>query len=195
MPRPIFEIFKDALDCKDDAKLFELANEIDVAGNALRRSGNLAYHAHLDHTDHFAPHFAAGEYYVYLWRHLNGAPFYVGFGKGDRWLVGVRNQRFGEETAKRDAVVYKVVCGLDERTARDIEFCLIHKLSKAGYTLAQTNYVYSLLTEEGKARQDARYEKKSDSTEFFHASIAVDNILASSWDIDVADVYEELARR
>lgn len=82
-----------------------------------------------------------GDWYVYMWKHIDGTPFYVGSGKGYRWLDHTQRSRSKEfiiETDKNDAIVYKVAMGLDMQEARDIEFCCIHNLTKSGYDLTQT---------------------------------------------------------
>jgi hypothetical protein len=78
-----------------------------------------------------------GEYYVYVWKHLTGLPFYVGSGKNDRWSQKCnRGDRFYSEIDAGDAVVYKVAKGLDVKTARLIERYLSLSFAIAGIKLA-----------------------------------------------------------
>lgn len=75
--------------------------------------------------------------YVYMWRHMFGAPFYIGSGKGNRWLaVHSRSERFARELAKGDAVVYKLVEHIDAKTAAHYERMVSLWLTVFGITLA-----------------------------------------------------------
>lgn len=78
--------------------------------------------------DDFAHVAGNGEYYVYVWFHLGGEPFYIGSGKGKRWLSKVRNDDFPRQLDRGDAVVYKVLSGVDKKTAlayeRYLAFCV-----------------------------------------------------------------------
>lgn len=66
-------------------------------------------------------------YYVYVWMHLGGEPFYVGSGKGNRWLNRKRRIEFLRHLDQGDAVVYKVLSGVDKQMSlmyeRYISFC------------------------------------------------------------------------
>lgn len=63
-----------------------------------------------------------GDYYVYVWKHAWGEPFYVGSGRGDRWITKApRNPQFYYHLDNADAAVYKVVSGMNEETARMCE--------------------------------------------------------------------------
>ena len=56
--------------------------------------------------------YASGDYYVYLWKHMFGEPFYIGKGKDNRWKSIQRNDSFTSHINKGDGVVYKVVYGI-----------------------------------------------------------------------------------
>lgn len=76
-------------------------------------------------------------HYVYLWKHAWGDPFYVGCGTGDRWTTKKpRTDKFYPHMDKADAVVFKVLDGVDEHTARMFEKYISVSLVEAGYRLA-----------------------------------------------------------
>lgn len=85
-----------------------------------------------------------GDYYVYVWKHAWGEPFYVGSGTGKRWVVKApRNPRFYAHLDKGDAVVYKVVSGLDKEASLAYEAYVSVMLSAAGVELSNgDNNVY-----------------------------------------------------
>lgn len=84
---------------------------------ASRYKNNVIYDACLEHFDDLAVSGSGGEYYVYLWKHAYGAPFYVGSGKGDRWLSKWRGLEFCRHIDHADAVVYKVLKNVDKETS------------------------------------------------------------------------------
>ena len=86
--------------------------------------------------DGLALDYKGGDYYVYLWKHMFGEPFYVGKGKGDRWKNIHRNQTFTAHIEKGDAVIYKVITGLDHESALKYEKYVSWLLSNAGVILA-----------------------------------------------------------
>jgi hypothetical protein len=89
-----------------------------------------------------------GDYYVYIWRHAWGEPFYVGSGKGDRWKnKNSRCDAFYPHLDKADAVVYMLLCGVDAHTARKFEQYTSVNLVEAGYVLANGDNNPNLMTE------------------------------------------------
>lgn len=89
-------------------------------------------------------YFDDGEYYVYVWKHNYGEFFYVGSGKKDRWKsIHGRCKEFYNHIDKADAVVYKVLDGIDVKTARQCERYLSANMSLAGYKLANSDWSYN----------------------------------------------------
>ena len=77
------------------------------------------------------------DHYVYLWKHCWGDPFYVGSGKGKRWTnKNTRCDDFYLHLDAADAVVYLILDGVDNKTARLYERYVSANLTYAGYTLA-----------------------------------------------------------
>jgi hypothetical protein len=80
----------------------------------------------------------SGKHHVYVWAHLlSGEVFYVGSGVDDRWRNRhrVKNNAFMENLDVGDAVVYKVIDGVDRDTALFYERYLSLTLSGAGAKL------------------------------------------------------------
>lgn len=88
---------------------------------------NIKYNGCLKKSDKFCCVAGDGDYYVYVWMHLGGELFYVGSGKGDRWLNRHRRIEFMRHLDQGDAVVYKVLSGVDKQTSlmyeKYISFC------------------------------------------------------------------------
>ena len=104
----------------------------------------------------FTAHFGSGEHYVYLWRHDNGAVFYVGSGKNDRYSSINGNERFLEELDQGDAVIYIVADGMEEEFARDVERLISGTLSCSGICLTNSDNIVS-----PQIMDDFRYWAKS----------------------------------
>lgn len=95
-----------------------------------------------------------GKYYVYLWRHAWGEPFYVGCGKSDRWCSkSGRCDDFYLHLDQADAVVYKILDGVDSHTARLFEKYVSVNLVEAGYTLANGDNNTEYMTDEARQRR------------------------------------------
>lgn len=78
----------------------------------------------------------SGKYCVYLWKHAWGEPFYVGSGVGKRWKSkNPRCDGFYSHIDAGDAVAYKVLDGVSEKTARRYECYVSVCLSSAGFAL------------------------------------------------------------
>ena len=82
-----------------------------------------------------------GRYYVYVWKHNYGDIFYVGSGQGERWkVINPRCNEFYNNLDRADAIVYKVVSGLNEIDARRCERYLSVNLANAGFSLANHDF-------------------------------------------------------
>jgi hypothetical protein len=106
--------------------------------------------------------FSKGEHYVYIWRHENGAPFYVGSGKGYRSRsTYARPVDFYGELMALDAVLCYIADGVSEKDARFIEHYCSFALSSAGVKLANSDGVVSRLTDKGVERKRKEYQQES----------------------------------
>ena len=76
-----------------------------------------------------------GEYYVYLWKHLDGDVFYVGSGKNNRCIQRNRGVNFLKHIDKGDAVLYIVAQGLSKNGARFYERYISGCISFTGVQL------------------------------------------------------------
>ena len=77
------------------------------------------------------------DFYVYLWKHIDGEIFYVGSGKDERYRDKCnRPMEFLKHIDKGDAVVYRILCGVDMKTARFYERYVSGSLSLANFSLA-----------------------------------------------------------
>ncbi len=139
------------------------------------------------HTNH-------GEHYVYMWKHANGIPYYIGSGKGQRWKnigSGVRSDTFCSHLNQLDSVCYMVYAGMTEKQAREAEFCCIYMLSSLGYNLAQTVW-----TVEHGCTDDAQEKKKQDfmrliKTDYCQKAVSemIDRLGIENFDFSLRDVY------
>lgn len=103
------------------------------------KAGMLKYDGYLFANSYRAVRGDGGEYHVYVWAHLlTGEIFYVGSGIDERWLNRHRakNPEFMKNLDEGDAVVYKIVDGVDKETARFYERYLSLSLSSSGVALA-----------------------------------------------------------
>lgn len=152
-----------ALSEKEKAEFHRSVEQMRKSAENNHYAGNLVWHGCIDcFRNAGISGLHDGEHYVYLWKHIDGKPFYVGSGKNGRWLNHSdrnRNSAFAEHKKRHDAFVYLVATCMSEQDARDAEFCCIHNLSKRGYDLAQTTGTYGRLNNAQKQRQDARYRK------------------------------------
>ena len=101
-------------------------------------TGMLRFDGFLYADSHHAIRCDSGEYHVYVWAHLlTGEIFYVGSGIDDRWKCRYRlkNKAFMENLDAGDAVVYKIIEGVDRDTARFYERYLSLALSSSGVKL------------------------------------------------------------
>ena len=97
---------------------------------------------------------SSGEYYVYLWRHAWGDPFYVGSGKNTRWIdKRGRCDDFYLHLDQADAVIYKVLDGVDSKTARLFEKYVSVNLVEGGYTLANGDNNTEYMTDDARQRR------------------------------------------
>ena len=103
----------------------------------LRYKYNLIkYNGYVAEKTKFAIASGDDEYYVYLWKHIDGDVFYVGSGKGDRYRSKNRNDEFLRHIDKGDAVVYIVLYGVNSQTARFYERYLSGSFGMADYALS-----------------------------------------------------------
>lgn len=114
-------------------KLESFSNNIYLSA----KTSALHFDGYLNANDSMAVKEGSGEYYVYLWKHAWGEPFYVGSGVKDRWKTKApRCDDFYRNLDAGDAVVYKVLDGVDSKTARLYECYVSANISIAGYCLA-----------------------------------------------------------
>lgn len=105
-----------------------------------------------------------GDYYVYLWRHAWGEPFYVGSGRNYRWMdIGTRCNDFYLHLDQADAVVYMVLAGVDVKTARAYEKYISVNLGQAGYVLANGDNNYTYATEKARSKMILRCKELTGS--------------------------------
>lgn len=171
---------------------------ITYANNGMRAT-NLLFHGCLDYHEPNKWGESSG-WYVYLWKHIDGSPFYVGSGKGDRWLNFKEHSRtnaFIKEIKKRDAIVYKLIDELDEQDARDAESCCIHYLSANGYNLAQTQWNYSLVKKDDrKAERVNTYGEKMKNPICIKAvSVLLEKLKSEENDYDLKEIHQICADR
>lgn len=98
--------------------------------------------------DCFAVTVGEDSYYVYLWKHLDGDVFYIGSGTGDRWVEKWRNAACLKEMDKGDAVVYKVLQGVDKTNALFYEKYLSLCFRKAGVMLTNKDNAFNEKSDE-----------------------------------------------
>ena len=157
---------------KEKIEMVKNVNDVSGLGHVKFDVWKLASDGYMKSIEHRTIYREDGEHYVYLWRHAWGDPFYVGSGKNYRWTNrSARCNDFYLHLDQADAVVYKILDGVDEHTARLFEKYVSVNLVEAGYTLANgdnnTEYVNS------EARQRRIDEcKKIDSHEL---ALAVQN--------------------
>ncbi len=126
--------------------------------------------------------FSKGEHYVYIWRHENGDPFYVGSGKGYRSKsTYARPVDFYGELMALDAVLCYIAADVSEKDARFIEYYCSFVLSSAGVKLTNSDGVVSRLTEHGVARKQKEYQKEADKV--FVINRRLDFLLNKKYDV------------
>ena len=97
----------------------------------------------------------AGEYHVYLWRHMSGEVFYVGTGKKARVTSTLsRSDEFLAHLETKDIEVYVPYYNISSHISFKIERNLIKSLSFAQLPLA--NIIYNVY-------RDKRYKKDAHS--------------------------------
>lgn len=104
-------------------------------------SSAVAYDGYVEKREEFAANGDGGDYYVYLWKHIDGEIFYVGSGKNDRWLDRFRKSPFLSEIDKGDAVVYKVIKNLNKSDSLFWESYISRALSAAGVRLTNADNI------------------------------------------------------
>lgn len=119
--------------CRTTIGLRELSNFMSPGAIAISIDGFVRA------KDKYAVTETGGEAYVYLWKHIDGDVFYVGSGVGERWKQKYRGEQFYKEIDKGDAVVYKVLDGVDRATAFFYERYISCSLSEAGFPLCNAD--------------------------------------------------------
>lgn len=114
----------------------------------------IAWYGYLKEDESYKVCAGDNDYYVYLWKHAWGDPFYIGCGKGDRWTTkSPRCNDFYLHLDQADAVVYKVLDGVDSHTARIFEKYVTVNLVEGGYTLANGDNNTEYMTEAARVRR------------------------------------------
>lgn len=163
------ELFREAVEWynslpkEEQEKIKADINERYESAEARHAASNLLWDRFLASKEYDGYVCGQGDYYVYMWKHIDGTPFYIGSGHGYRWKShnnNARTREFIREVDKNDAILYKIGVGLEEKEAREIEFCCIHNLTFEGFDLAQITYNYQRLPSEKRmALQRKKYEK------------------------------------
>ena len=93
--------------------------------------------------ENYSAYIGDGSHYVYVWKHMDGHPFYVGMGTGDRWKnKSSRSHEFLKEIDAGDSVVYKVVDGIDFSAAKWCERFVSYSLRAAGFRLVNKDNAF-----------------------------------------------------
>ena len=162
------------------------------------KASMLKYDGYLFANSHCAVRCDSGEYHVYVWAHLlSGEIFYVGSGIEDRWQCRYRlkNQAFMEHLDHGDAVVYKIIDGVDLETARFYERYLSLSISGSGVELANSdNNVFKCGNSKAKEWMLENADRLSDDFTRQVEDVLLNKILSES-DFKGNDVLEALVFR
>lgn len=111
--------------------------------------------------------FEEGDHYVYIWKHLNGDPFYVGSGKGyrSRSISANRPDRFYAELLAFDAILCYVAFNVSEKDARFIEHYCSFSLTMGGINLTNGDWNAFRMSEKVKERWARFFENDKDKTD------------------------------
>lgn len=156
------ENFADALAKLSFSERLDFFHRMNMSfGNKVSRGVNeLLWYGRLAERTYKGVHAGDDEYYVYLWRHAWGDPFYVGSGKNDRWTtIGSRCDDFYLHLDQADSVVYRVLSGVDSKTAHAYEKYVSVNLGRAGYVLANGDNNYEYATESARHRMIEKCDK------------------------------------
>ena len=144
----------DEMSFVDKIKLIKSMNDLSANTFGNYEIRKMEWDGYLEAVQDKAVRLQNDEYYVYIWRHAWGGPFYVGSGKNDRWLTkNGRCNDFYLHLDQADAVVYKVLDGVDSHTARLFEKYVSVNLIEAGYTLVNGDNNIEYLSEEARKRR------------------------------------------
>lgn len=134
-----------------------------------------------------------GEHYVYVWKHANSLPFYVGSGCGDRYRTKEnRPKEFYEHLDKADAVVYILCHGVDAQTARFYEKYASGAITLGGVELANHDNNVFYTADAEKMKEFVRLAEKKPFTEKVKRVI-MDCCFVNDDKITVDDMYAKEA--
>lgn len=172
-----FEDFVEAFNAMSFSEKLKMDRNINISGRNLKISSgvsNLYWYGYLSAIDKKAVNAGDGDYFVYVWKHAWGDPFYVGSGQGRRWKEKQsRCDGFYQQLDKADAVTYLLLSGVDAQTARLFERYVSVNLVEAGYTLVNGDNNPGNLA--GQARE--RMIRRCAKTESHELTPAVQNQL------------------
>lgn len=147
----------DKMSFSDKLRMVKQINGMAAFNNTRSRAAILRYDGYLASIIGESVCEGDDEHYVYLWKHAWGDPFYVGSGEGDRWTsLGGRCDDFYLHLDAGDAAVYRVLSGVDAKTARLYEKYVSANLSNAGYTLANGDNNAEYKSDDARERMMAR---------------------------------------
>lgn len=192
--REFFEQLLDRVDKMSEEERLDFQKQVDEFSQNVEAQGiaqRLRYNRALRQNDKDCVRCGNGEYYVYMWLHADGTPFYVGSGKAERWKSINRNESFFEEADKLDALVYKLVDGLTLEESREAEFCLTHYLSYNGYKLTNGDYNYQRVkNQEQRDRRVGKFERlKCKRINKLTLENAMNAMHSHSFEFDLKRVY------
>lgn len=192
--REFFEQLAETVDKMSEGERSDFQRRVEEFSKSVEAQGvaqRLRYNRALRQNDKDCVQCGGDKYYVYMWLHADGTPFYVGSGKGDRWKSTNRNESFFEEADKLDALVYKLVDGLTLEESREAEFCLTHYLSYNGYKLANGDYNYQRVkSQEQRDKRVGKYERlKGKRINKLTLEKAITAMHPHSFEFDLEQVY------
>lgn len=145
------------LSFSDKFNLIKKMNDTSAFYLERNEASAVRYNGYLTTVEDKGVRLSGGDYYVYLWKHAWGDPFYVGSGKGDRWTSkGGRCDEFYLHLDSADAIVYLILSGVDSKTARVYERYVSANITDAGYTLTNGDNNAEYKSKEARDRLMAR---------------------------------------
>ena len=137
--------------------------------------------------------FDEGEHFVYVWKHANGIPFYVGSGKGRRSkdISHARPDKFYAELFAFDAVLCYIALDVSKEAARFIENYCSFVLSKKGINLTNKDGNVFFMTEKSTKRREEMYNSRKVETTIIDSRI---NFLLSKY-YKFPEHYNEIVKK